>query len=123
MLVYRVLDGGEHVFADFGNSPYNESKWKDASILQRDEEGLYYKFYKEADGMMVADVDAEARAHRQHRMNEITTRLEVIDKESARPLRALIRNVGTSFDTAKITRLDEEAEELRIELRTLSQEA
>lgn len=61
MLVYRVLGSGEYVFADFGNSPYNESVWKDASSLPKNEDGSYYKYYREAEGGKKPDIDAIER--------------------------------------------------------------
>ena len=53
------------------------------------------------------------------RASEIQSRLVQIDLESLRPLRAVANNNATSFDTTKLTALDDEATALRAERATL----
>jgi len=53
------------------------------------------------------------------RISEIDGRLNAIDIESVRPLRAINNGTATADDTDKLTELDAEAEALRVERLTL----
>jgi hypothetical protein len=54
------------------------------------------------------------------RSEEIKTRLDEIDTLSIRPLRAVLTNTATEFDTAKLVELETEAQTLRTELGGLT---
>lgn len=56
---------------------------------------------------------------KQLRIAQIQSRLNQIDMESVRPIRAIQKGVGTEFDTQKLDSLENEAETLRSEIRTL----
>jgi hypothetical protein len=56
---------------------------------------------------------------RQARITEIRARLDEIDLESIRPLRAIADNTATDSDREKLARLEEEAASLRAELGAL----
>lgn len=62
------------------------------------------------------------RFHNEIRVKEIKSRLNEIDIESSRPLRAIVVGTATEKDRLKITELEEEAEALREELRGLINE-
>ena len=53
---------------------------------------------------------------KQLRVNEIKSRLNEIDLESVRPLRAKVHGTATPEDDAKLAALEQEAEALRAEL-------
>lgn len=57
---------------------------------------------------------------KQLRVNEIKSRLNEIDLESVRPLRAKVHGTATPDDDAKLAALEQEAEALRSELAGLS---
>ena len=59
------------------------------------------------------------RAHRA-RHREILARLDAIDAESTRPLRAVQSGSATQADTDKLAALDTEAAALRAELAALN---
>ena len=59
------------------------------------------------------------RAHRA-RQRAILDRLQVIDAESTRPLRAVLAGAAMQADTDKLTALDAEAAALRAELAALN---
>ena len=59
------------------------------------------------------------RAHRA-RHREILARLDAIDAESTRPLRAVLAGAATQADTDKLAALDTEAAALRAELAALN---
>lgn len=58
--------------------------------------------------------------HNAIRIEEIKSRLNEIDIESSRPLRAIVVGTATENDRIKIAELEEEAEALREELRSLT---
>lgn len=64
--------------------------------------------------------DAVARRQAAQRRTEILARLDQIDAESVRPLRAHIAGSATSADDDKLKSLDAEAETLRKELAALT---
>lgn len=64
------------------------------------------------------DLATVPRAHRV-RARAIAERLEAIDAASLRPARAVAAGYGTAADEQLITALEEEARELRAELRPL----
>ena len=53
------------------------------------------------------------------RAEEIKIRLEEIDGESVRPLRAAVTGTADDYDVKKLKELEAEAEELREELKGL----
>lgn len=64
--------------------------------------------------------EEESKKRNEARIAEIKSRLEKIDLESTRPLRAIVSNTATESDRLKLIELEEEANELRDELRRLS---
>ena len=64
---------------------------------------------------------AEEKQARENRLRaaEIKRRLRDIDKESIRPLAAIVAGNATEADTVKLSALEKEAESLRIELAKL----
>jgi hypothetical protein len=56
------------------------------------------------------------------RVAEIHAELDDIDRQSVRPLRAIIKGVGTDEDTNRLATLEQEAEDLRVELAGLTPE-
>ena len=63
--------------------------------------------------------DAIPRAYRA-RQRTILDRLQAIDAESTRPLRAALAGAATQSDTDKLTALEAEAAALRAELAALN---
>jgi hypothetical protein len=55
----------------------------------------------------------------EQRKAEIQARLNAIDRESIRPLRAIADNTATEYDRQKLASLEEEAAALRTELANL----
>lgn len=55
----------------------------------------------------------------EQRKQEIYARLNAIDTESLRPLRAIARGTATDYDTEKLKALEDEAVALRQELASL----
>ena len=56
------------------------------------------------------------------RQSEIAAKLDELDRQSTRPLRAIIQGKGTDFDTRKLAAIETEVELLRDELLWLQQE-
>jgi len=70
-----------------------------------------------ADWVEVTEEDIRAT-----KIAEIHTALDDIDRHSVRPLRAIIKGVGTDEDTNRLAALEQEAEDLRVELAGLVSE-
>ena len=77
-------------------------------------QGCYYRNGK----WEVENVDT-AKFEKEQRKTEILARLQEIDSESLRPLRAISQGTATDFDTGKLKSLESEAAALRTELAGL----
>ena len=63
--------------------------------------------------------EEEAEQAKQARIAEIKEELEQIDIQAVRPLRAIVSNTATEFDTNKLSTLEAQAAEFRAELAEL----
>ena len=72
----------------------------------------------EADALRYPEPSPEEQ--KQLRIDEIKSRLNEIDLESVRPLRAKVHGAATPEDDAKLAALEQEAEALRAELAGLN---
>ena len=68
-------------------------------------------------GNLILDAEKIKAQQNAARKSEILARLAEIDLESIRPLRAVLTEAATDFDTQKLTALESEAAELREELK------
>ena len=71
-------------------------------------------------GNLLLDTEKIQAKQNAARAEEIKIRLEEIDGESVRPLRADVTGTADDYDVKKLKELEAEAEELREELRTLN---
>jgi hypothetical protein len=55
------------------------------------------------------------------RIGAIKRRLEAIDREAIRPMRAALAGTATLYDTDKLADLEQEVDELRAELSTMGE--
>lgn len=68
---------------------------------------------------MFKSIKTAGQLYAEKRSAEIMTRLDAIDIESSRPMRAVMSGNGSEFDIEKIGALEAEAKALRQELSQL----
>jgi len=100
MATYFSPDGNPEVWAEKPEGYFTPEEWAAAHPEPEPE----------------PPTEAEIKAAR---IAEIHAALDDIDRHSVRPLRAIIKGVGTDEDTNRLAALEQKAEDLRAELAGL----
>lgn len=97
-----------------------EIVYYEGRVFTTNEHGRYYcdeeGWHKLGDEEYQSKIDAE---NKEQKKAEYLARLNEIDAESARPLRAINAGTATEFDRQKLANLESEAAEIRIKLAEL----
>lgn len=103
------------------SKPYTEKQRLDFIVEQNHQHGYEIKETETALEAWGPTAEEIAQREKEDLIAQKKAELAQIDLESIRPTRAIQNDTATEFDTQKLAKLEERAEQIRQEIRDLSE--
>ena len=101
------------------NKPYTDKQRIDFIVSENHTKGYEIKETETALEAWGLTAEEEAEKEKQARKQELMAQLDALDLKCIRSLRAIQAGVSTDEDVAKLAELEEQAEQIRRELKDL----
>jgi hypothetical protein len=115
---YSKTKTGETMLIYSIEETVDESEWTQTAPLENEP---YQKFDK-AKNKWVVDTQKKERAEKENRLGKLKSEIEDAEQRQIRPMKAIIKNEATEYDTNTFNKYEEIIQELRPQVTVLENE-